>query len=420
MHRRRAGFASLLLAMSMVAAAAPTPQRKTTKALPPKKIEEAPRPFTFERILEMVGAVARGDFSETRLRTLIQERGLDFSVSPAEAARLRVAGASNELLEFIQSRAKPLPKPAVIKEPPKPKLGRLAVSCAPAECEISVNGSPRGTTSQGRLEIGPLPPGKVVIDYRRSGYLGAQNTAVIEADRMTSAPAVSLEPEPAVKEKFGAELFAQVQVALGGEPGLREAGFLQASGDAKIYTKDGKAASWSLLFGVKLPDRAFFRVTGGNIAYEVSFIGSQVRSNERLKGDQALELETAFRYLRDYQVAAFLSRLTAARFKMLANRVEPAPGEDFFLIAEGSAEKFTIGLDPAKRLQHVRLDTPSGLGSGLQVVYSDYAAKGKAVYPMVMQIKLPDAAQHGIDVRLESLELNPKLKDSDFQVKRRR
>lgn len=414
MRYQPAIVAAVLASIPLAAWSAPVPQKKS--ALKKGAAEEPPRQFTLDEIIRFVEGIKKGIVSETRLRTLVMERGLDFSLPTADVEKLRASGASPELLEYLRQTARPLPiaKPA----PPKPRVGTLAISCAPAECEISLNGTSRGSTRQGKLELAGLPVGKLYIDYRKAGFVGIQGSAVIEADRTVSASA-ALEPERAIRERFGKQLFEKILAALGGEEGLKDASYFQAQGSAKSYAKDGKTSAWTLLMRLKSPDRTFYRVVGGSITYEVSIIGPQYKSNEKLKGPIALELESDFRHLTDFQIASMIRRISTTKYTLLANRDTPVPGEDFFLQAESSADVFTIGLDADMRPQHVRFESASGLGSGLQVVYTDYVQKGKAYFPQTTQIRFPGAEQHGFEVKFDSIEVNPKLKDNDFTKLRR-
>src|SRR5215472_8676375 len=158
------------------------------KAPPPKKGEDSFRsgaPFTFEQVLKLASQAA---IPLHRRKEGILNRGIDFSLTQDQAEKLKAAGAPDELLKAIRGKA----KPAVIAAPPPPKkdpVGTVALSCAPIECDISLNGTPVGPTKDGKMEI-TKHPGKMVIDFGAKGYIGHQITVSVEADKTVPVSAV--------------------------------------------------------------------------------------------------------------------------------------------------------------------------------------------------------------------------------------
>src|SRR5215469_17819642 len=115
-------------------------------------------PFMLDQLLRLI---RENVISPRRQKEANQNRGLDFSVSPEDVDKLKAAGASDDMLALINERAKPQPpKPA---PKPRPKQGGLLLTCAPAECDISIGGAPKGSTSGGVLRLSGLPLGNVVV-----------------------------------------------------------------------------------------------------------------------------------------------------------------------------------------------------------------------------------------------------------------
>jgi hypothetical protein len=110
-----------------------------------------------------------------------------------------------------------------------------------------------------------------------------------------------------------------------------------------------------------------------------------------------------------------IARLSTPKFKMVSLSDTKIPGRDLTLMAEGSAEKISISLDNDSRPAELKIADITGLGSQI-VSYSDYAQKGKAFYPQTIEIK-PDSKPHGILVHFDTVELNPTLKDSDYNLR---
>jgi hypothetical protein len=406
---------SFLWAAVLLAAPACFPQAVATDRQTPHSKKTADpflngAPFSLDQVLVLLNGDA---IPLHRRKEAIQIRGVDFAMSTETIARLKAAGANDDVLELIKSRAKPAPAPpaaAAVKHAP---VGGLTVTCAPADCEISLNGTSRGSTTNGTLEVAGLSPGRWVVDFSKNGYVGAQNFATVEADHTASIAAV-LAPDRGTQEAFGTELFRKVVQALGGEDGLRALASVQAAGSTTIWTRDGHSVRWTLLMRNN-PDRALFQAKSGAILHEVGFAGSEFKASKNLKGEEALELPTDFGFIRDNQLPVLIRRLQNPQYKMLANQTTPVEGDESSLTVENGTEKISIGLDAELRPQRVRVVTGTGVGS-LTVTYSDYFKKDSTAYPKTMQIK-PDRWQQGLDVHFDAVELNTSFKDTDFKLK---
>jgi len=364
-------------------------------------------PFSFEQLQRLLGENA---IPLRRRREAIQARGLSFLPSPEQIERLRTAGVSEDMLKLLKSVKYTV---ASVTAAPKP-LGALALTCAPSECEITLNGTALGSTQSGTMELRGLSPGNWTIDFKKAGYIGAQSRASVEADKTSPVSAV-LEPDRKTQEAFGAELFQKVLSAIGGHDGINALASVQALGSTTIGTRDGKKLRWTLAMRNK-QDRALFQVRAGDgVLHEVAFAGSEYKVSKRVKGQDVQDLPTNFGLIRDYQLAALMRRLENPQFKMVANHDLPAEGEEFALVAEGGTEKIFIGLDDRLRPQRVRITTATGVGSAI-VTYSDYFLQEKVSYPKTLQIK-PDGWQQGIDVRFDKVEFSLNLHDNDFKLK---
>jgi hypothetical protein len=365
-------------------------------------------PLTFEQVLKIASQDA---IPLHRRKEAILNRGIDFPLTPEQADKLKAAGASEEILKAIRSKVKAAV--AVVAPPPKKDpMGTVALTCAPAECDISLDGTPVGTTKDGRLEL-IKKPGKLVIDFSEKGYVSRQSTLIVEADR-TAPVSVALEPNRATLEAFGAGLLKRVVQAVAGPEGLREFVSVQASGSLTIWSHEGSSVRWTLLMRNN-PDRALFQAKSGNILHEVSFTGSEFKASKNLKGQDALDLPTDFGFIRDYQLSALLTKVSDPQFKIVANHPEPAADEEYQLVADNGTEKISISIDAELRPQKIRISTATGVGSAI-ISYSDYFKGEKAFYPKVVQIK-PDGWQHGIDVHFDSVDLSPKLSAVDYKLR---
>jgi hypothetical protein len=364
-------------------------------------------PFTLDQVLILLKQDA---IPLHRRKEAIESRGISFALSSDTLAKLESAGASDDILDVIKSKA----KPATPAAPPKPLAkGMLSLTCAPAECQISLNGTAIGPTAGGKLEVAGLTPGNWVVDFAKEGFVAHQSTLVVEPAK-SAAFSASLDPDRAAREAFGKQLFQKMIHALGGDDGLKTLASVQATGSTTLWGHDGTSVRWTLLMRNRA-DLALFQARAGRILHEVTFEGSEFKASKNLKGDEALQLPTDFGMVRDDQLPALIARLQGPNFKLIAEHPDPVAGEDYSLIAEDGTGKVFIGLDADLRPQRVKIATASGLGSAL-ITYADYIQNGNAFYPKTMLVK-PDGQQQGIEVRFDKIELNPNLKDPDYRLR---
>src|SRR5580658_7417344 len=110
-------------------------------------------PFTLDQVLLLLKQDA---IPLRRRKEAIENRGIAFALSSDTLAKLESAGAPDEILDVIKSKGKaasaaPVASKAVAK-------GTLNFTCAPAECQVSLNGTSIGPTSGGTLEATGLTP----------------------------------------------------------------------------------------------------------------------------------------------------------------------------------------------------------------------------------------------------------------------
>jgi len=364
-------------------------------------------PFTLDQVLLLLKQDA---IPLRRRKEAIENRGVAFYMSADTVAKLESAGATDEILDLIKSKAQPAPPPP----PPKPVAkGMLSLTCAPAECQVSLNGASIGATEGGKLEVAGLTPGKWTIDFAKEGFAVHQSVVTVEPAKSTTV-AAKLDPDRAAREAYGKQLFQKMIGALGGDDGLKTLGSVQAIGSTTLWAHDGTSVRWTLLMRNRT-DRALFQAKAGRILHEVMFEGSEFKASKNLKGDEALELPTDFGMIRDNQLPALLARLQGPGYKLTADHPTAVPGEDYSIVAESGTDKISIGLDANLRPQRVKITTDAGIGSAL-ITYSDYIQNGNAFYPKTMLIK-PDGQQQGVEVRFDKVELNPNLKDTDYRLR---
>ncbi len=365
-------------------------------------------PFTLDQMLILLKQDA---IPLRRRKEAIESRGIDFTLSSDTLLKLQSAGATDEILDVLKGKAKPA---TPVAAPPKVVAkGMLNLTCAPAECQVSLNGTVIGPTAGGKLEVAGLTPGAWVIDFSKEGFVAHQTTVAVEPAKSAMVTA-TLDPDRAAREAFGRQIFQKMIHALGGDDGLKTLSSVQASGSTTLWGHGGTSVRWTLLMRNRT-DRALFQAKAGSILHEVMFDGSQFKASKNLKGDDALELPTDFGLIRDNQLPALIARLQGPSYKLVANHPDAAAGEDYSIVAESGTEKISIGLDADSRPQRVKISTDTGIGSML-ITYADYSPNGNSFYPRTMLIK-PEGEQQGIEVRFDKVELNPNLKETDYRLR---
>jgi hypothetical protein len=401
------GPATLLVALAAVTPINASAEQKSSHGRKTSDAFLTGDPFTLDQVLLLL----RQDAIPLRRRKeAIESRGVDFALSSDTLSKLASTGASEEILDLIKSKAKPAAPPP----PPKPlPKGSLSLTCAPAECQVTLNGTSIGTTAGGTLQATGLTPGNWIVNFKKEGFVGRQSSVVVEPGK-SAAVSASLTPDPSAREGFGKQLFQKMVQALGGEDGLRTLASVEAIGSTTLWGHDGTSVRWTLLMRNRT-DRALFQAKAGRILHEVMFEGNEFKASKKLKGNDALTLPTDFGMIRDYQLAALITRLQSSNYQMMADHPTPSAGEEYSLLADGATDKISIGFDADLRPQRIRIATDAGIGSAL-IIYSDYIQNGDAYYPKTMMIK-PDGQQQGIEVRFDKVELNPNLKDTDYRLR---
>jgi len=411
-------FADLCPAQQTTAASKPAAAKKTADPFlngPPLKFDQV------VRLLRQSAIPLR------RRKEAIQHRGLAFSLSPAGLDKLKAAGASEDMLDVIKSKAKPetasvstslapVPPPPAPPPPKRPPAGKLAVRCAPAECEVSLNEALRGVTQNGTLEVPDVLIGQWTVDFKKKGYLDRQTTVTVEPDT-TVTVSEALIPNRATQETFGTELFQKVLNAIGSTAEKA----VEASGSTTTWSCEGRSVRW-MLWMRNQPDRALFQImpgakSGKDALREVAFLGSQYTNGKKLKGQEAVELAADAGLIRDNQLSALMTRLATPDFKILANRVTPADGEPFTLVAEGATEKISLTLGDDLLPRQAQIATTTAVGAGT-ISYSDYFKSDNISYPKTMQIK-PEGWQHAIEVHFDKVTIKPKLTELDYKPRKK-
>ncbi len=358
-----------------------------------------------------------------RIANAVQNRGVSFYPSGADVKQLKDAGATDDLIALIENKGakyKPAPPP-----PPKPRTaGPLTLTCAPAECNIAVDGRSEGSTQGGTKRIASLllgPQSNVVVDFSKDGYFSEQVIVPLKAGAPTSVKPVALRPTEATEEKLGGQLFAAWIAKLGGDAGLHDAGAWSGAGSAILYQSGGQRTDWKVV--------ARLRSAGGGAYIEMeqalsglkwrdAINGAVVRSggSGKLKNTAVVtEMAQIIQQIRDYQPAALAARLRSQKMTFVSLASAPDASGPVMLKATGAPGVYTLTIDSNGMLDRVAYEPAANQGKGLTVVYADYVAVGQGKAPKSLDMRFSEQTQHGITLHFDALQFAPNLTDKDFR-----
>ena len=228
------------------------------------------KPFTLDRLVSRLADVTKKEYTESALIRRMEKDGIDFTATDANLSRLAHAGASPAFLDVVKHLA-----PVVHEAPPViakvEPTSEIEVSCEPAECQVRIGAAAPISTTGGKLVHKGLKHGAVTVEVTKLGFRPFKTTAMVQG--ATAEVKAVLQPDTALRQKWGADLKAKVIDSIGGQARLKPATAFFASGDATIWGQDGKKYTSSLEVLIRPPNKAFFRASAGKRSlYEADFL----------------------------------------------------------------------------------------------------------------------------------------------------
>lgn len=357
-------------------------------------------------------ALKNKSIAPVRLVREVERRGVDFPSSAENLKLLRDLGATPELIALIEKLA-PAPPPP----PPKPvTAGPIQIQCAPAECEVLVNGQPAGSTRGGRLSLPSVPTGKpVAVDFRKAGYLSAQDVRTYEAGKPLTLN-IRLRPTSDTVRSEGAAVYEKLVTRYGGAAALASTTGITGAGEVKLFTGSGMPGAFDLEATLLSPGLIRMRFEAAKKDWIVSFKGrDKLKSDGKLRGSPyVMEFETITREFRDYFPLNLLNRIQIEKMELSAEPEPAGSTRDRVLRASSASGSTTVmTLSPDLALRKVTLE--GGLGGGLSITYGEEETVNNSPQPKLMVITFADKAQHGAEFRFVSLKAAPKLSERDFR-----
>lgn len=367
-------------------------------------------PLSLQDVLRFLDSFKRDIASEQEVIEKLA-RGVDFKADPETLAALREKGATVGIIAEIEKRAK--------REDP---TSTLSLSCAPAECQIRINGQSAVATSDGQLVKSGLKLGDVTIDFEKDGYITEQRVVKVSGAEPGPPISVNLEPTDATKAANGKKLYGMMIAALGVTGNLKDLRSITAGGSMTSY-KDGKPADWDFALAMGPPNLVQMKVTGS--AGGIFFLCNGERCEEKkkgflfLKGGKQLpravadQLEPNLRLFSRYHLVSFLQTLDSNAVRLTGRSVDTDSKTERHVHAEAPDSSYDLTVGPDLLPNLIEYNPRNGLGA-VKVTYGEYVKVGGYYYPKHTSIGLPGSADSGIQVRLERVDLGSNLRASDF------
>ena len=365
-------------------------------------------PLSLARVLGLLKLYKKQSIKEQEVIDSLSQ-GLDFKADRETLDKLSNEGATPAIVEEIKKRAKQ-------DEP----TATLSLHCAPAECQIKIDGQPAGPTMNGDFVRSGFALREYTIDFEKEGYITDQKTVKVGAEPGPPT-SVTLDPTDATMAVNGKKLYGMMVRALGGAAVVKNLRSITGSGSLTSY-KDGKQSDWDFDVAMGPPHLIEMQVKGSAAGLLYGCNGEKCEEKKKgfliFKGKKlpeavASDLEPNLRLFSRYDLISVLETLNSKGVRLTARTADTHGKTEQHLNADAPdfAYVLTIGTDSLPT--SVEYKPRSGLGAAT-VTYGEYVKVGDYNYPKHTSVKLPGSAQLGIEVRLGSVELGSNLRVSDF------
>ncbi len=344
----------------------------------------------------------KGDRTVDQVVNIIESRGVAYLATQDNLGELTRAGAPIKILDAIR-RIAPVP------------MGSLEIRCGPAECDFAINGRPAGKSVKGIFRLQNVPPGDVVVDVRRDGYLSQQKLFKI-VPNVNAEATIRLEPTAATKNATGKRLFDAMLAALAPNPRSTEVAKFFGNGGATTFAAD-KQSEWMIAVEGSGNVMAM-RVTSTAGTLEYTCTGQTCESGKgksffRLKGGKSLpapvadELQIDLRAYSRFNYLGLLRSLMSPAIKFSGTEPDGTDTGEQHLFADAGDLIYDIVISSDLHPIAISYVSQAGLGSGLKITFGQYQALSNGLqYPMRTAVSLADSAKHGIEVRFDKVDLS--------------
>lgn len=129
-------------------------------------------PLKEQEIMELLQA----GVASSRVSAIVDERGIDFTLTPDVEQRIRGAGGDDDLVSALRRAS------ARRADADRPRTGGLIIKSTPGEAQIYLNDEPKGMTSiEGEIRLPTLPAGDYTLRVSLPGYQSFEKPVSVTA-----------------------------------------------------------------------------------------------------------------------------------------------------------------------------------------------------------------------------------------------
>ena len=324
----------------------------------------------FDGLIQYLRESSRDPESDAVLIKLIERFGLAFRPTSDQLTRLRNAANSSKLASAIEGARLPPP-------PPAPPDAAVSISCAPIDCDLSINGAPAGRTQGGTHPWITLRPGPVTIAASNPNYeiTGSRQDLVLAPGELQSL-SFRFEPSRRYLTDSGRLLLQGMVDALGKTPATNSATSI-ASGTLYLREANGRTVLWSFRAWIRGSDLVWLDLSRLNELYTFPWIATRAKKHAPKYPPQ---LEAVAARLASGVLSRQIPLLTAPG--MSAEAVNPPQP---VLRVKGADCSYLVTLDNFFRPLRIENENAPSTDNATYM-YSEYSQFDGVLWPGVIQV----------------------------------
>jgi hypothetical protein len=130
------------------------------------------KPLNQHEVIELL----EGGVPSARVSEIVDDRGIDFDLSPQIEQKVRDAGGADDVVAALRRAT------ARHAETERPRTGGLVIKTTPGETQVYLNDEPKGMTSpEGEIRLPDLPPGTYNLRVSLLGYQSYEKPMTVAA-----------------------------------------------------------------------------------------------------------------------------------------------------------------------------------------------------------------------------------------------
>jgi hypothetical protein len=329
---------------------------------------------SYEGLIQYLQQGPRDAESDMVLIKLVERFGLAFRPTTDQMAGLRGLAASPALISAIAGARLPAQPPA------PPRDAAVSITCAPVDCDLSINGSPVGRTQGGAHPWIKVRPGAVTIVASAPHYKSAHSLQELAlAPGELSHMEFNFEPVPGYLTEFGGDLRQRMLSAVGSPPATNSSTFV-TSGTLYAREANGRSVLWSLRAWIRGPELVRLDLSRLNELYTFPWIPPRGKKRPPKYPPQLEAITARFASaILQHQISLLAAPATSAEAVNPLQRV---------LQVKGADTSYRVILDEAFR--PLRIEKENALSTdSATYLYAEYSQFDGMLWPGLIQVATP-------------------------------